>query len=196
MKTTALPLAIISVLFIWNCNPAQSQTQKANSQVFWENLETLCGKSYAAEVVAAPEGDSFRGQELIMHVRSCEDNRIRIPFFVGENKSRTWDLTLDENNHIQLKHDHRYEDGSEEEVTQYGGKSPNVGLQNIQLFPADEETVSVIEAAATNVWWIELKADEYFTYNLRRLGTDRYFSIKFDLTKEVETPDAPWGWMD
>lgn len=28
---------------------------------------------------------------------------------------------------------------------------------------------------------------------LRIIGTDRLFSVKFDLTKEVETPSAPWG---
>ena len=46
-----------------------------------------------------------------MHVRSCEENRIRIPFFVGDDKSRTWVLTFD-SDQIQLKHNHRHEDGS------------------------------------------------------------------------------------
>jgi hypothetical protein len=36
----------------------------------------------------------------------------------------------------------------------------------------------------------------YFTYNLRRLGTDRLFSVKFDLTKEIIKPGAPSGWRD
>lgn len=33
-----------------------------------------------------------------------------------------------------------------------------------------------------------------FTYGLWRLGTPREFRIDFDLTEEVEAPDAPWGW--
>jgi hypothetical protein len=41
-----------------------------------------------------------------------------------------------------------------------------------------------------------LVAGEYFSYNLRRLGTERYFSIKFDIQKEIKTPDAPWGWVE
>ena len=64
-----------------------------------------------------------------------------------------------------------------------------------QFFPADVETSELIPAAATNVWWIELD-EESFTYNLRRMGTERYFSIKFDLQTTVETPEAPWGWED
>jgi hypothetical protein len=64
------------------------------------------------------------------------------------------------------------------------------------MFPADQETAEVLPAAAANVWWIELVPGEYFTYNLRRMGTERFFSIKFDLTKEVKMPDAPWGWKN
>lgn len=183
-------LLFLALFFI---NSAYAQEAEAPHDVFWNQLTTLCGKAYSAEVIAAPENDSFRGQELIMHVRSCNSETIRIPFFVGEDRSRTWVFSKS-GDQISLKHDHRHEDGSEDEVTQYGGVSPNMGLNDVQFFPADKHTAELIPAAATNVWWIELKENEYFTYNLRRLGTDRYFSIKFDLTTTVETPEAPWGW--
>jgi hypothetical protein len=130
-----------------------------------------------------------------MHVRACEGNRVRIPFFVGEDKSRTWVLTR-QNKRILLKHDHRHEDGVPDKVTMYGGLTSNVGTPTRQMFPADEETVKVVPAAAANVWWIDLVPGEYFTYNLRRIGTDRYFSIRFDLKTPVQTPAAPWGWKD
>ncbi len=163
-------------------------------KVFWNNLKPLCGKAYAGTVIEAPENDDFRGKKLIMHVRSCSESMIFIPFLVGDNRSRTWVLTL-KDNRVQLKHDHRHEDGSPDAVTMYGGTTSNSSLSNILVFPADQETADLIPAAATNVWWITLD-DTSFTYNLRRLGTDRYFSIRFDLTKPVETPPAPWGWTD
>ncbi len=78
----------------------------------------------------------------------------------------------------------------------YGGWTTNDGAPTRQMFPADRETVDIIPAAASNVWWIELVPGEYFTYNLRRMGTERFFSIKFDLTKEVKIPEAPWGWKN
>ena len=56
--------------------------------------------------------------------------------------------------------------------------------------------VDVIPAAASNVWWIDLMPGESFSYNLRRVGTDRYFSIKFDLKTQIKSPEAPWGWKD
>jgi hypothetical protein len=169
-----------------------SAQQESSAIQFWNNLKTHCGKSYEGTVIEAPENDSFRGNKLIMHVRSCNDNIIKIPFFVGEDKSRTWVLKL-ENNRIQLKHDHRHQDGTPDKVTQYGGTTTNSGLSNIQYFPADQETAELISYASTNVWWITLD-ESSFTYNLRRIGTDRLFSVRFDLTAPVPTPEAPWGW--
>ena len=166
--------------------------QANNTDTFWSSLKTNCGKAFAGEIIHAPENDSFRGKKLVMHVRSCEANQIKIPFFVGEDRSRTWVLTKMDNR-IRLKHDHRHKDGKPDEVTMYGGTTSNSGSATRQVFPADEETVKMLPAAASNVWWIDL-TEKYLTYNLRRVGTDRFFSIRFDLTKEVKKPEAPWGW--
>ena len=168
----------------------------AGSAVFWTELQKLCGKAYAGTLVSAPENDvDFKGKELVMHVRACEKNRVRIPFFVGDDKSRTWVLTRKKDN-LLLKHDHRHADGTPDKITMYGGWTTNGGMPTRQMFPADQQTVDILPAAATNVWWIELVPGESYTYNLRRMGTDRFFSIKFDLTKEIKAPDAPWGWKD
>jgi hypothetical protein len=164
-----------------------------NSVLFWNTLQEHCGKAYEGKILAgAKEGDGFTGEKLVMHVRSCQERIIRIPFFVGDDKSRTWVFTMSEDNLITLKHDHRHKDGSEDKITQYGGSNPNTGLADIQFFPADQETSSLISYASNNVWWVTLD-ETSFTYNLRRIGTDRFFSVKFDLTKEIETPSAPWG---
>ncbi|MBK8698562.1 MAG: hypothetical protein IPN29_03085 [Saprospiraceae bacterium] len=51
-----------------------------------------------------------------------------------------------------------------------------------------------IPAAGGNVWWIEMVPGSHFTYNLRRLGTDRFFNVRFDLTRTVIDSEAPWAW--
>lgn len=168
--------------------------ENSGAQQFWETLKTHCGKSFEGQITEGPANDDFRGKRLVMHVRSCEANTIRIPFFVGDDKSRTWVLTY-EKDRITLKHDHRHEDGTEDKVTQYGGTTPNSGLSGIQIFPADQQTCDLIAYASNNVWWITMD-ETSFTYNLRRIGSDRVFSVKFDLTKTVENPSAPWGWKD
>ena len=173
----------------------QAQTDPANA-VFWKELQKLCGKAFRGVLVAAPADDTtFKDKALVMHVRSCEKDRIRIPFVVGDDRSRTWVLTRRENR-ILLRHDHRHQDGTPDKVTMYGGWTTNIGMPTRQVFPADEETFKVIPAAAPNVWWIELIPGEHFSYNLRRMGSERFFSIKFDLKTPVNAPAAPWGWND
>ena len=168
--------------------------QDVGTDGFWNALRLNCGKAFAGEIVHAPENDSFRGKKLVMHVLSCEENEIKIPFFVGKDRSRTWVLTK-VGDRIRLKHDHRHKDGTPDKITMYGGTASNTGSVERQTFPADEETREMLPAAASNVWWIDL-TKKSFTYNLRRLGTERFFSIKFDLTKTVDAPPAPWGWEE
>jgi hypothetical protein len=163
---------------------------------YWSHLSALCGKAFEGELMEHPAGENgFVGQALVMHVRDCSEQRIRIPFMVGENRSRTWVLRR-KGDRLELKHDHRHEDGTPEEVTMYGGMSTNLGRAHEQYFPADEQTREVIEAAFSNVWVMRVYPDEKFTYGLWRLGTPRVFRIDFDLTREIEAPEAPWGWED
>ena len=177
--------------------PLQLISQEVpNSILFWNAIKSHCGKAYEGKIVEGGKaGDGFTGKTLIMHVRSCDKDEIRIPFFVGEDKSRTWVFTKSKENLIQLKHDHRHKDGTEDKITQYGGVSTNLGLANIQFFPADEHTSRLIPGASTNVWWVTIDKTS-FTYNLRRVGTGRFFCVKFDLTKEVKSPGSPWGTKD
>ncbi|WP_304517002.1 hypothetical protein [Cecembia rubra] len=170
---------------------AIAQDLKPN-EVFWKTLQLHCGKAFEGEIMTPSENDPFSGKRLVMHVVDCGEDFIHIPFFVGEDKSRTWVLTM-EMGRIKLKHDHRHEDGSEDEITQYGGIASNTGMAGIQFFPADQETAELIPYAANNVWWITID-ETSFTYNLRRIGSERYFSVKFDLSKEVDSPGPAWGW--
>lgn len=184
MKNIFLLVTLLSLQF----TVAQ---EKSGAAQFWENLKKHCGKSYEGTLTSAPANDDFAGKKLVMHVRACDDNTIRIPFFVGDDKSRTWVLTF-KNDRIQLKHDHRHKDGSEDKVTMYGGTTTNSGLPNLQMFPADQQTSDLIAYASNNVWWITLDEKSY-SYNLRRTGSDKVFTVTFDLTKTIANPSAPWG---
>lgn len=186
MKNAFFTLFFFSILIV-------SAQEKSNAQQFWENLQSHCGKSYEGKLADHVTNDAFSDKKLVMYVRTCDDGTITIPFYVGDDKSRTWVLTF-EDDKIKLKHDHRHEDGSEDEVTQYGGTSTNPGLPGIQFFPADEETASLIGYASTNVWWITLD-DSVFSYNLKRIGSPNpAFNVYFDLTTPVESPGTQWGW--
>jgi hypothetical protein len=163
---------------------------------YWERLQSLCGQAFAGELITYPEGETgFVDQTLVMHVRACSAEQIRIPFHVGDNYSRTWVLTR-HGDRLELKHDHRYPDGSSEADTMYGGMTTNEGREFEQYFPADEHTRGVIEGAFSNVWVMRVNPGETFTYGLWRLGTPRVFQIDFDLSQPIDIPPAPWGWED
>ena len=164
------------------------------AETFWQELQKLCGGAFEGKVIDAPAGDStFAGKRLVMHVRECEADTIRIPFHVGDDRSRTWVITRMPYG-LRLKHDHRHEDGTPDKVTQYGGEGRiRPGTATRQEFPADAETIALLPEAKTIVWTLEITPGRSFVYALRREGTDRRFRIEFDTTRRVSTPPGPWG---
>lgn len=161
---------------------------------FWARLTALCGRAFEGRMVegTAPADAAFGAQRMVMHVRACGPDEIRIPFHVGANRSRTWVITRTAAG-LRLKHDHRHEDGSEDAVTQYGGDTSEAGTAAKQEFAADEFTGRLIPAAKSNIWTVEVTPGAMFAYALRREAEGRRFRVEFDLTKPVEPPPAPWG---
>lgn len=173
------------------------------ADTWWDNLRALCGNAYVGAVTSDDPADAdLVEQPLTMHVRRCDDQRLEVPFHIGENRSRTWVLTRTDSG-IQLQHDHRHEDGSEDAVTLYGGHTVPSGTDTVpsgtdtaQHFPADEYSKQLfvdqgLEVSVTNVWTMELIPGDRFSYILRR--PERHFQADFDLTQTVEPPPAPWG---
>jgi hypothetical protein len=193
-RRARLTLAMASLLLPAACGGAPDARPETDPHdAFWVALTDLCGRAFEGRVrESQPPDSTFAASTLVMHVRECDDDVIRIPFHVGEDRSRTWVLTRTAEG-IRLKHDHRHEDGSEDAVTQYGGDTAAPGSATIQEFPADAHTATLIPAAATNVWTLELRPGATFAYALRREGTERRFRAEFDLSREVSPPPPPWG---
>lgn len=162
----------------------------AEQEAFWASLRELCGQAFPS----FGDEDAERGA-MVMHVRHCEEDEIQIPLHIGENRSRTWIVTREATG-LRLKHDHRHEDGTEEEITWYGGDTQDAGHPESQDFHADEYTAELIPPAATNVWTMRLVPGERFVYRLVRDGTQERANWAFDLTDPVDPPPAPWGYED
>ncbi|MFM2042932.1 MAG: hypothetical protein RLY86_1508 [Pseudomonadota bacterium] len=165
---------------------------------FLDALRPLCGQAFQGRIAVnepANPDDPFNGKTLVMHVRGCEAGRIAIPFHVGEDRSRTWVLSRTETG-LRLKHDHRHADGSEDELTQYGGDTTAPGSAERQEFPADAFSKDLFTrtgrtVSVPNVWAMAVEPGKSFTYELARPG--RLFRVEFDLTTPVPAPPAPWG---
>jgi hypothetical protein len=187
MPTTARLLLLTTLISA----PLQAQGP-GHADAFWSALQSLCGKAFAGRVTEAVPADSvFSRAALVMHVRECSRDTVRIPFHVGADRSRTWVITRTPEG-LRLKHDHRHADGTEDAVTQYGGDSRAPGTATVQEFPADAHTAVIVPAARTNLWTLEVQPGTRFAYALRREGTERRFRVEFDLTTPVPLP-PPWG---
>ncbi len=164
---------------------------------FFDRLSALCGQAFEGRIVSpsVAADASFAGKRLVMHVRDCSAETVRIPFHVGDDRSRTWVVTRTGAGY-RLKHDHRHEDGSEDKVTQYGGDTLGPGTAQRQLFPADTFTKALLlregnAAGTANVWAVEVEPRRTFAYELRR--PSRFFRVEFDLSRPVAAPPPPWG---
>ena len=183
--------AVLLIVAATGCATARPSSQDA----FFAALREHCGKAYSGRLVTADPADAdMAAAILVMEVRACAKDEIRIPFHVGEDRSRTWVLTRTGDG-LRLKHDHRHEDGSEDALTRYGGDTATQGAPTRQEFPADQFSKDLFmragrAASAENVWAVEIDAAR-FAYELRR--PNRHFRVEFDVTAPVENPPAPWG---
>lgn len=175
--------------------PTTALKQQSVQQQFFDALASLCGEAFAGKLVSTDAADAdMANAAMIMYISTCSANEIRIPFHVGDNRSRTWVLTRTGQG-LRLKHDHRHEDGSEDAITQYGGDTASEGTSTRQEFPVDAESIALFTAngmqvSNTNIWAVEINA-ERFAYELRREG--RWFRVEFDLTQPIAMPPPAWG---
>lgn len=161
---------------------------------FWNSLQALCTQAFTGRMTNGPADDTiFSDSVIIMDVRECREGQIRIPIHVGTNRSRTWIISRTEDG-LRLKHHHRHEDGTAEDITDYGGDTRDEGSATRQEFHADQSTASQVPAAATNLWSVEFIPDEGLVYALSRDDAGLRIRLEFDLSDAVVAPPLPWGW--
>ncbi len=192
------PLILIFVVLSTSCAslpaamPVVAGAGSPEQTSFWNGLRALCGSAFEGEVIHVPATDSaFVDRRLVMHVSECSDAEIRIPFHVGEDRSRTWVLRRTPAA-LELKHIHRYEDGRESTNTNYGGTAAQAGTTHRQEFPADTVSVGAVAGRASQWWFLEHNPGAIFAYGLFRGETGMHYRIEFDLTRRVPAPPPPW----
>jgi hypothetical protein len=153
---------------------------------FWENLQGLCEAAYPGVMLQVPEGDTQvdPDADLIVHFWQCGDEELRFPFHVDENRSRTW-FFIRHADAIEIRHDHRHKDGTEEANTWYGASTLDEGTATRQEFVTERNGIRV-------GWRVEIHPGDRYVYGTIRDGEWRHHA-EFDLTREVDPPPLPWG---
>jgi hypothetical protein len=163
----------------------EARSQAPRDQ-FWAHLKALCGSAAAGVLRQAPAGDTQinPAARLVVHFWECGDVEVRFPLHVDQNRSRSW-VFIRHADRLELRHDHRREDGTEESNTWYGAATLEAGTANRQDFVTERNGVR-------SGWRVEIVPGARFAYGTSRNGDWRHH-LEFDLTTPTERPPLPWG---
>jgi hypothetical protein len=201
-RTSPLPLVL---LLLGACGPAAAgpgapvpAAARAGSpqEAFWGNLREQCGRAYPGRLTLEPPGDEMLTgtEELVVHFRQCGADTLRVPFHVEKEATGTWDRSrtwvfMRMPAGLELRHDHRHEDGTPDENNWYGARTRDEGTANRQEFILEERRAA---DGSTLGWRVEVVPGERYTYGTIR-GGEWTWRVDFDLGRAVPTPPAPWG---
>jgi hypothetical protein len=166
--------------------PGMVAGPQAPQDEFWHNLQALCEGAAAGRLLQAPPGDTQIDPEapLVVHFRECTEEELRFPLHVADNRSRTW-VFIRHDDSLELRHDHRHPDGTEESNTWYGASTMDEGTATRQEFVSERNGM-------LSGWRVEIEPGQRYTYGTIRDGEWRHH-LEFDLTQPVQAPPPPWG---
>lgn len=82
--------SLAAALLVSGCATAAAPSADPQD-AFFSRLTALCGRAFEGRIASPPVAldSSFAGKRLVMHVRDCSAEEIRIRFHVGDNRSPT-----------------------------------------------------------------------------------------------------------
>jgi hypothetical protein len=166
---------------------------------FLANLNAHCGQAFPGALAIEPPGDEMLdGDELlVVHVRGCGVEEMLLPFHIETDegiwdRSRTWIFRLTDGNRLELRHDHRQPDGTEDDVTWYGAFTLADGTPTQQEFLRDTPAAD----GSIRGWRVIIEPGVRYIYGTIRDG-EWTWRVDFDLsTPMTERPPPPWGYED
>ena len=149
---------------------------------FFAALSSHCGHTLTGQLASSDEQDAaMLGKPMAAHFASCTAEEVRINFAVGDDTSRNWVISRTPAG-LRLKHIHLHADGTEDELSRYGGDTVAAGTGARQQFPADAFSKDLFRRtnrpeSLTNVWAVEVDEGLFFAYELRR-PEGRFFRVE------------------
>jgi hypothetical protein len=180
----ASPLAPLTLVTLGALLLPTPTPTPSSQDVFWANLQALCESAAEGQLLQAPDNQIDPDSRLVVHFWECGETELRFPLHVDENRSRTW-IFIRHDDQLELRHDHRHPDGSEESNTWYGATTLAEGSAERQEFVTDRNGV-------LGGWAVEIVPGERFTYGTIRNSEWRHHLV-FDLTRPVDLPPMHWG---
>jgi hypothetical protein len=157
--------------------PAQSPQDQ-----FFAAVSSHCGHSLHGRLVTNdPQDAALIGKPIVGRFAACTASEVRINIVVGDDTSRTWVISRTPGG-LRLTHLHLHKDGTEEEVSRYGGDATMPGNAQRQEFPADAFSRDLFTRLnrpgnLTNVWAVEARPREFYAHELRN-PNGRFFRLE------------------
>jgi|SRR4051812_43232482 hypothetical protein len=178
---------IVTMLAVSSCGlalgPPPRQALRMSQEAFWRRLTLLCGRAFEGRMAEGTDSVFVRNR-LVMHVRDCRADEVRIGFVIGPDPSRTW-VVRRVDGRLALTHE-----VASDAVSGYGGVTLAPGTAERQDFAADSATARMLPPAAHNVWSLEILDGRTFAYSVGRPGIRQRFRLEFDLRRPVAAPAA------
>ena len=177
------PLVLVSLL-MGSCSGVKPTLAKPTKS-FYDKLQGYCGRQLPG-VVLYPTGKEapFQGLEITMMVEACSTKEIRMPIQVGPKIYRTLILGQDKNGYT-LRHENKRADGTQAEISMYGGQTNGTNDSYLLLFPADGYSRQLLGAELNYAWSLAFNSDKStLSYMIENDGK-LTLQIDFDLTHPV-----------
>jgi hypothetical protein len=157
---------------------------KSGQDQFFASVSSHCGHSLHGRLVSNdPQDAAMNGKPIIGHFVGCTASEVRINIAVGDDTSRTWLISRTPGG-LRLKHLQFHKDGTEAEVSRYGGDATTTGTAQRQEFPPDAFTSDLFTRVVsrpgnlTNVWAVEARPNDFYAHELRNATTGRFFRLE------------------
>lgn len=173
-------IVIVAVALASGC--ATTPDPSAQDQ-FFAAVSSHCGQSLHGRLVTDdPRDAALIGKPIVGRFAGCTASEVRINIAVEDDTSRTWVISRTPGG-LRLKHLHLHKDGTEEEVSGYGGDATTPGTAQRQEFPPDAFTRDLstrlnTPGNLTNVWAVEARPREFYAHELRNAATGRFFRLE------------------
>lgn len=158
---------------------------------FFARMQQLCNRAFEGKVVQSQPGDAlWHASRVVLHVHSCQPERISMALHVGKDRSRSWLLSFSKGQ-LRLEHVHR-QNGTPATLSGYGGQHEQASSgPSSQTFPVDVASMALfrkhnLPAAADSKWQLTFLEPGQLVYRFSRPG--REFQLQFDLNQPVPPP--------
>lgn len=151
---------------------------------FFAAVSSHCGHSLYGRLVSNDTRDAaLIGKAIVGRFALCTASEVRINIAVGDDTSRTWVISRTPGG-LRLKHLHLHKDGTEEEVSRYGGDATRPGTAQRQEFPPDAFSKDLFARRerpwdTTKAFWaVEARPSEFYAHELRDPAIGRFFRLE------------------